>query len=97
MNMQSYIPTFEANVPIPPKKRGPGCEQRPAPFGLADMEVGQSAFIPAAAYTGSPKQQNRLKALAGHISGALYGHRDLKSRKFTTRRSGNGIRVWRLS
>jgi hypothetical protein len=92
----TFTPTIERGLPIPPSKFG-NRKAGPAPFNLDRLEVGDSAFIPIAAYPKAvEKNGSGLAYLQTCIGARLRGHRDTKDRKFVTRRSGDGVRVWRI-
>lgn len=70
---------IERNIPIPPFVGGRG---RPAKYPLADMQVGDSFFMPA--------------AIKNSVAGCATSHGKRYNKKFTIRRDANGYRCWRL-
>lgn len=97
----TFRPTFETGVPIPASKFGSGRSRREMPFALDALDVGQSAFIPVAAWdnarknTVTPFLKNPREHLQNYLTSTLRTHRSVKGRKFVTRQQADGVRVWR--
>lgn len=72
---------IEKNVPVP----APAPVQR-RQYPYADMEVGDSVFIP---YEGST--QNSTEAAYARVYGSRH------SKRFTVRKVEGGLRVWRTA
>lgn len=75
---------IEKCIPIPPQGRSPG---PPSKYPWAQMEVGDSFFVPGAPPKGVAKQ---LKSAASQQA-TRHG------RRYATRLVEGGVRVWRIS
>lgn len=76
---------IEDGIPIPPAKYG-----LPRKYRFHEMEVGQSFFVPTPqGETYSCKRQTK-------VFNAAFGYGRRHGMKFTTRREGDGVRVWRV-
>ena len=78
---------IESGIPIPATKR-PGGRRSTYPF--ADLDVGQSFFVP-----NQPGKTNRQLIMA--ISGAAQHITRKTGHRFTSRTLEGGIRVWRFA
>lgn len=79
---------IEKGVEIPKKKAGPGSESM---YPFAQMEPGDSFFIPASGIT--QKNLQRRMATAAKRTGSAR----IPGSKWTTRKVEGGIRVWRVA
>jgi hypothetical protein len=78
---------IENDIPIPPKTPKAG---RKGAYPFAELEVGQSFFVPA-----PPGKTNRQLQMA--ISGSAQHITKKTGHRFTSRTVDGGIRVWRFA
>lgn len=78
---------IDKGVPIPKPRLGSG--GRPEKYPWMRMEVGDSFYVAAGGRT--------LDAAQAGVSGLAIGAAKRLGRKYTTRREGAGVRVWRIA
>lgn len=81
---------IENDIPIPPKQSGGKPMGRKAIYPLADLDIGQSFFVPCRPGKTATQTRNAL-------SGSITQCSKKTGARFTTRIIDGGARVWRLS
>lgn len=85
--MQTAIQIIKGR-PMPPTRGGPGSAAMEYPWRT--MDVGDCFEVPASKWSSPRKAQVSMAAMAGKAGKKM-------ERKFTTRRTGETITVWRVA